>query len=94
MSLSRALVNNPAIPDVVAVEPYVRPPLQVCYRGTNWATEVAGVTPAYLPIKLWALDYAVVGWPCLPVFGAGGRDLRPVPGAQSSQLASGRRLAL
>ena len=44
------------LPGVVAVAPYVRRPLQVRYRGTNWATEVAGVTPAYLPIKLWELE--------------------------------------
>ena len=44
------------LPGVVAVSPYVRRLLQVRYRGTNWATEVAGVTPAYLPIKLWELE--------------------------------------
>lgn len=44
------------LPDVVAVAPYVRRPLQVRYRGTNWATEVAGVTLDYLLIKVWGLE--------------------------------------
>jgi putative ABC transport system permease protein len=43
------------LPGVVAVAPLARRPLQVRYRGTNWATEVAGVNPAYLTIKVWEL---------------------------------------
>lgn len=44
------------LPGVLAVAPLAMRPLQVRYRATNWATEVAGVTPEYLPIKMWQLE--------------------------------------
>jgi len=44
------------LPGVVSAAPLAWQPLQVRYRGTNWATQVAGVTPAYLPVKVWELE--------------------------------------
>ena len=41
---------------VIATSPLMRWPLQIRYRGANWATEVVGVTPAYLLIKAWSVD--------------------------------------
>ena len=44
------------LPGVIATTPLTRWALQIRYRGTNWATEIVGVTPAYLQIKTWALE--------------------------------------
>ncbi len=44
------------IPEVITAVPMVSRPLQVRYRGTNWATRVVGVTPEYLSTRSWELD--------------------------------------
>jgi putative ABC transport system permease protein len=44
------------VPGVVTVAPLLGRALQVRYRGTNWATEFQGVTPAYLRVKAWDLQ--------------------------------------
>ncbi len=44
------------LPGIVAVAPTVEQLVQVRYRGTNWATEAKGVTPAYLSIRGWELE--------------------------------------
>jgi putative ABC transport system permease protein len=44
------------IPGVTAVAPLLGRPQQIRYRAANWATEVAGVTPAYLRVSAWDLE--------------------------------------
>jgi putative ABC transport system permease protein len=40
---------------VIAVSPIARKLLHARYRGTNWATQVEGVTPEYVSIRRWEL---------------------------------------
>lgn len=44
------------LPGIVAVAPVVNRLSRVRYRGTNWATQVKGVTPEFLAIRKWQLD--------------------------------------
>jgi len=41
--------------EVVAVSPIAQKLLQARYRGTNWATQIQGVTPEYISIRRWDL---------------------------------------
>ncbi|MGB5260649.1 MAG: ABC transporter permease [Gammaproteobacteria bacterium] len=41
--------------DVVAVAPRVNTRAQVRYRGTNWGTDIVGVTPGYFTVRSWPL---------------------------------------
>ena len=41
--------------DVVAVAPRVNTRAQVRYRGTNWGTDIVGVTPGYFTVRNWPL---------------------------------------
>jgi len=41
--------------DVVAVAPIVNTEAQVRYRGTNWGTDIAGVSPDYGTVRSWPL---------------------------------------
>jgi putative ABC transport system permease protein len=41
------------LPTVSLAAPSVRASVQARYRGTNWATSVEGVTPAYLEVRSW-----------------------------------------
>jgi putative ABC transport system permease protein len=43
------------LPGVAMVAPSVRANVQVRYRGTNWGTEVQGVTPDYFSVRSWPL---------------------------------------
>lgn len=44
------------LPGIVAAVPIVNRLARVRYRGTNWATEVKGVSPEYLSVRNWQLD--------------------------------------
>ncbi len=44
------------LPGIVAVAPVVNRLSRVRYRGTNWATQVKGVSPEFLAIRKWQLD--------------------------------------
>jgi putative ABC transport system permease protein len=41
--------------DVVAVAPRVSTNAQVRYRGTNWGTDIEGITPDYVTVRSWPL---------------------------------------
>ena len=41
---------------IVALTPIVEKLAQVRYRGTNWATQIQGVSPEYLSVRSWELD--------------------------------------
>lgn len=41
--------------DVVAVVPRVSTNAQVRYRGTNWGTDIAGITPDFVTVHSWPL---------------------------------------
>jgi putative ABC transport system permease protein len=41
---------------IVAVSPIAQKLVHARYRGTNWATQVVGVTPEYASIRRWELD--------------------------------------
>jgi len=43
------------LPGVIAVAPTVRSSAQLRYRGTNWGTNVEGVTPDYIAVRSWAM---------------------------------------
>lgn len=44
------------LPEIIAAVPIVDKLARARYRGTNWATQVKGVSPEYLSIRHWQLD--------------------------------------
>ena len=44
------------VPGVVALAPSVQATEQLRYRGTNWNTDIEGVTPDYISVRSWPVE--------------------------------------
>jgi putative ABC transport system permease protein len=44
------------LPNVIAAAPSVHGSAQVRYRGSNWGTDVEGVTPDYVAVRNWQVE--------------------------------------
>jgi putative ABC transport system permease protein len=56
LTIADAEAIRDELPGIVSVAPIVNRLTRVRYRGTNWATQVKGVSPEYLSIRNWQLD--------------------------------------
>jgi putative ABC transport system permease protein len=45
------------IPGIVAVAPVYRGGAQVVYGNANWSTAILGITPEYLAVREWEVEY-------------------------------------